>query len=276
MAGAINKGYENFFLANEIEDTYKSHLALQQFCTVNNDLVGTAGMKYKVNVYTGTEGTEILKVGEGNTKQIKVSYTPKEYEILLAQNRFMFHDEEKMTDPQIELVGTKQMGIDMFNTVNKSIYDEFAKTTQVVTANALDFNTFVDAIAQFNLEASEEKPLFAFVCVKDMAKIKKTLKDDLKYVEAFVRNGYLGTVAGVNLYVKKDAPENQVIIASKDAVTVFNKKGVEVEQSTPKNRSAEDANVRLNTIYSRKYYLAALTNNTKAVKITLKAGTSGA
>ena len=110
MAGAINKGYENFFLANEIEDTYNSHLALQQFCTVNNDLVGTAGMKYKVNVYTGTEGTEILKIGEGNTKQIKVSYTPKEYEILLAQNRFMFHDEEKMTDPMIELVGTKQMG----------------------------------------------------------------------------------------------------------------------------------------------------------------------
>lgn len=274
MAGAINKGYENFFLANEIEDTYNSHLALQQFCTVNNDLVGTAGMKYKVNVYTGTEGTEILKIGEGNTKQIKVSYTPKEYEILLAQNRFMFHDEEKMTDPMIELVGTKQMGVDMFNTVNKSIYDEFAKTTQKVDANALDFNTFVDAIAKFNLEASEEKPLFAFVSVKDMAKIKKSLKDDLKYVEAFVKNGYIGTVAGVNLYVKKDAPENQVIIASKDAVTVFNKKGVEVEQSTGNKRSAEDANIRLNTIYSRKYYLAALTNNTKAVKIALKAGAS--
>lgn len=274
MAGAINKGYENAFLANEIEDTYKSHLALQQFCTVNNDLVGTAGMKYKVNVYTGTEGTEILKIGEGNTKQIKVSYTPKEYEILLAQNRFMFHDEEKMTDPMIELVGTKQMGVDMFNTVNKSIYDEFAKTTQKVDANALDFNTFVDAIAKFNLEASEEKPLFAFVSVNDMAKIKKSLKDDLKYVEAFVKNGYIGTVAGVNLYVKKDAPENQVIIASKDAVTLFNKKGVEVEQSTGNKRSAEDANIRLNTIYSRKYYLAALTNNTKAVKIMLKAGAS--
>lgn len=274
MAGAINKGYENAFLANEIEDTYKSHLALQQFCTVNNDLVGTAGMKYEVNVYTATEGTEILKVGEGNTKQITVSYTPKEYKILLAQNRFMFRDEEKMTDPMIELVGTKQMAIDMFNHVNNSIYDEFAKTTQKVDANALNFDVFVDAIAQFNLEASEEKPLFAFVCVKDMAKVKKAFKDDLKYVEAFVKNGYIGTVAGINLYVKKNAPENQIIIASKDAVTIFNKKGVEVEQSTSKNRSAEDANVRLNTIYSRKYYLAALTNNTKAVKIMLKAGAS--
>lgn len=274
MAGAINKGYDNFFLANEIEDTYNSHLALQQFCTVNNDLVGTAGMKYKVNVYTATEGTEILKVGEGNTKQIKVSYTSKEYEILLVQNRFMFRDEEKMTDPMIELVGTKQMGVDMFNTVNKSIYDEFAKTTQKVDANALNFDVFVDAIAQFNLEASEEKPLFAFLCVKDMARVKKAFKDDLKYVEAFVKNGYIGTVAGINLYAKKDAPENQIIIASKDAVTIFNKKGVEVEQSTSKNRSAEDANVRLNTIYSRKYYLAALTNNTKAVKIALKAGAS--
>ena len=33
--------------------------------------------------------------------------------------------------------------------------------------------------------------------------------------------------------------------------------------------SSEDADVRLNTIISRKYYLAALTDATKAVKITI-------
>jgi len=46
----------------------------------------------------------------------------------------------------------------------------------------------------------------------------------------------------------------------RDAVTLFNKKGVEVEQE-------RDANTRLNEIYSRKYYLAALTDATKVVKI---------
>lgn len=39
-----NKTYDNFFLANEIEDQYNSHLDLVQFCTVDNSLTGTAGI----------------------------------------------------------------------------------------------------------------------------------------------------------------------------------------------------------------------------------------
>ena len=47
---------------------------------------------------------------------------------------------------------------------------------------------------------------------------------------------------------------------TKKAVTFFNKKGAEVEQE-------RDANIRLNEIYARKYYLAALTDDTQAFKI---------
>ena len=50
-----NKPYDNFFLANEIEDQYNSHLDLVQFCTVDNSLTGTAGMDYKVHVYKATD-----------------------------------------------------------------------------------------------------------------------------------------------------------------------------------------------------------------------------
>ena len=31
-----NTVYDNFYLSNEIEDQYKSHLDLQTFCTVDN------------------------------------------------------------------------------------------------------------------------------------------------------------------------------------------------------------------------------------------------
>ena len=41
--------YENFYLSNEVEDQYKSHLDLQQFCKVDNSLIGTAGMKRQIN-----------------------------------------------------------------------------------------------------------------------------------------------------------------------------------------------------------------------------------
>jgi hypothetical protein len=67
-------------------------------------------------------------------------------------------------------------------------------------------------------------------------------------------------VAGVNIYTKKDAETGTIVLGTKEAVTLFNKKGVEVEQE-------RDANIRLNEIYSRKYYLAALTDATKVVKI---------
>ncbi len=269
MANA-NKIYDNFFLSNEIEDQYKSHLDLQQFCTVDNTLTGQAGMKRKINVYSATDGTEKLTMGKGNTKSISVTYAPKEYEILLAQNKFEYYDEQAMTDPMLIPTGVRHMATDMFNTVNADIFAEFNKATLAVTDKAYGFGVFADAVAKLNLEQLEGQNIFGFVNAEDMASIRKALKDDLKYVESFVRNGYVGTVAGVNLYTKKDAVKGTCVIATKEAVTLFNKLGTEVEQVTKNSRSETAANTRLNTIFSRKYYLAALTDETKAVKITIQ------
>jgi hypothetical protein len=260
--------YDNFYLSNEVEDQFNSHLNLQTFCTVDNSLVGTAGMKRKINVYSATNGTEKVAMGEGNTKSIEVSYAEKEYEILLAQNRFEYFDEQAMTDPMLVPVGTRHMGTDMFNHVNADIFAEFKKATLAHQASAFDFAAFVDAQALLNLENLEGVSIFGFVCPADMAKVRKALKEDLKYVTEFSKNGYIGTVGGVNLYTKKDATPGEIIIATREAVTLFNKKGVEIEQPP---RDANDANIRKNTILSRKYYLAALTDATKAVKITLNA-----
>lgn len=88
-----NTVYDNFYLSNEIEDQYKSHLDLQTFCTVDNALEGTAGMLRKINVYKATDGTEKLAMGAGNSKSIEVGFTPREYRIQLAQNRFKYYDE---------------------------------------------------------------------------------------------------------------------------------------------------------------------------------------
>lgn len=261
MANTI---YDNFVLANEIEDQYNSHLDLMRFCTIDNSLVGEPGMTKKIHVYRATNGTEKLAMGAGNTKSIEVEYTPEEYKILMAQNRFQYYDEEAMTDPLAITTGVRHMATDMFNTVNADIFAEFNKATLAVTATAPDFGAFVDAGALLNVENLEGLELFAFVCPKDMAKVRKALKDELKYVESFARQGYVGTVAGWNLYTKKDAVENTIVGGTRAAVTLFNKPGVNVEQE-------RDGNIRQNTIYGRKYYLAALTDATKAVKITIGA-----
>ena len=260
----MNQVYENFFLSNEVEDQFNSHLDLQQFCTVDNGLVGTAGMKRIINTYRATDGTEKLVMGAGNTKSIEVNLTDAEYEIALAQNRFQYYDEQAMTDPNIVPVGMKHAGTDLYNTMNDDIFTEFNKTGITVPATAFGFDAFVDASASLNLENLENVTIFAFVCPKDVAKVRKALKDDLKYVESFARTGYVGTVAGINLYTKQDANEGEIIVATKEAVTIFNKKGTEVEQE-------RDGNIRQNSIYSRKYYIVALTDESKAVKITLNA-----
>ena len=144
----MNTVYENFYLSNEIEDQYNSHLDLQQFCTVDNTLTGVAGMKRKINVYRATDGTEKLGAGEGNTKSITVSFSPEEYVIQLAQNRFDYLDEEAMTDPMVVPTGTKHMGTDLFNTVNADIFAEFNKATLTHESAAPDFAAFVDAAAK--------------------------------------------------------------------------------------------------------------------------------
>lgn len=264
MANVI---YDNFYLANEVEDQFNSHLDLAQFCVVDNSLEGTSGMKKIVNVYSASSGTEKLAMGEGNTKSIEVSHTGKEYEILLAQNRFDYYDEEAMRDPNLVPVGMQRAGSDLFNTVNGDVYAEFLKTTQEVTASAFNFDAFVDARAKINIENFKGE-IFGFVNLKDIAKVRKALKDDLKYIEAFVRDGYVGTVGTINLYEKKDATEGIIAGGIKGAVTLFNKKGIEIEQPP---RSRDEADKRRNTIFARKYYLAALTDNTKAFKITLGA-----
>lgn len=256
--------YDNFYLSNEVEDQFNSHLDLQQFCTVDNSLEGTAGMLRKINVYKATNGTEKLAMGEGNTKSIEVSYAPKDYRIQLAQNRFEYYDEQAMTDPNLVPVGVRHMGTDMFNTVNADVFAEFNKATQVVVASSFGFDAFADAQAMFNLESLENVNFFAFVSPNDVAALRKVLGLNLQYVEAFARTGYVGTVAGVNIYTKKDAVSGKICVATKEAVTLFNKKGTEIEQPP---RDSGDANIRKNTIISRKYYLAALTDQTKAVKI---------
>ena len=258
--------YDNFYLSNEVEDQFNSHLNLQQFCTVDNSLVGTAGMIRRINVYRATNGTEKLAMGAGNSKSIEVTYTPEEYKILMAQNKFQYYDEQEMTDPMLVPVGTRHMGTDMFNTVNGDIYGEFKKATMVVLVDKYDFAAFVDAVASLNIESTDNEPekvapqTFAFINGSDTAEHRKNLAEDLKYVEAYARSGYVGTVAGVNIYTKKDATKGTVVVATRQAVTIFNKKGVEVEQE-------RDGDIRQNTIFSRKYYLAALTDATKAVKI---------
>ena len=255
-----NKLYPNHVLENRFEDQYNSKLDLMQFCTVDDSLVGVAGDTKKINTYTATNGTEVLEMGAGNTKDIEVSYETKEYTIELLQNRFPYFDEEEMNDPLVVEKGLNHMSVDMFNTANAKAMAEFNKASISVPVTAFDFAAFVDGAAMLPFEG-EDVPTFALCHKNDVKEIRKNLKDSLQYVEAYVRTGYIGTVNGVSVYTSNEATEGTIILATKKAVTYFSKKGTEVEQE-------RDANIRKNTVYSRKYGIFAFTDATQAVKLT--------
>lgn len=264
-----NQIYDNFFLANRLEDQYLTKLNLQAFATIDNSLEGTAGMEFHRNTYSATDGIEELEMGAGNTKQIETKLAEDVYKIKLAQVRFKYYDEELLTDPIAIEKGIDHIAEEMFNHVNSDVIAEFGKATNAISASAPNFDAFVDAVASLNLEVQEGTGAFALISPADVAKVRKSLKDSLQYVEAFVRTGYIGTVAGVSLFVTKAATENTIVGGTSGAVTVFNKKGMEVEQVTNQNRGNDDTNTRTNWIYGRKYYLAQITDPDKAFKITL-------
>lgn len=263
-----NQVYPNFVLETKFEDQLNSYLDLMQFCTIDNSLTETAGMIKKFRVYSATSNkTEVLALGEGNTEIIETLYTETPYEIQLFQNRFAYYDEELMTDPMAIDKGLRHQAEDMYNTVNAHILTEMATATNSVTVQAFDFAAFVDAIASMGaLEISEARELgglglFAIAHKDDVAEIRKALGDELKYVEDYARRGYIGTVAGVSVYVSAIATKGTVIIADKEAVTFFNKVGSQVEQERT------DANTRKTTFYARKYGIAVLTNQDHIVKL---------
>lgn len=254
-----NKTYPNHVLANAFENQYATKLDLAQFCTIDESLVGVPGDKVVINTYTATDGTEVLAMGQGNTKDIEVSYEAKEVSVELLQNRFSYFDEEEMRDPKVVEKGIEHGVVDMFNTAMRKAMAEFNKATISATVEKFDFDAFVDGAALFDNETGDIA-LFALAHKNDVKELRKNLKDNLQYVEAYVRTGYIGSVNGIPVYTSNLATEGTIILATKKAVTYFSKKGTETEQK-------RDPDTRKNQVWNRKVGIFAFTDATQAVKI---------
>lgn len=285
-----NNPYANTVLSNEVENQFTSMIDHAIFCTVDDTLAEAPGMtkvirKYYGKVTTPASGqtpessqkdgvaTEKLNLKAGNTKFIEMDYASSNYTVLTAQNTGVWYDEEQMKDPYVGLVIAKRAGEDLFNTMNADIMTAFggASSGMKVTVSGTDFfGAFVDAQALLNVEAVNQGApgTFALLNPASMAAVRKALGTSLQYVESFARQGYVGTVAGTNLYVSKIVPSNKIYLATKEAVTLFVKSGTEVEDYQIYNRSSADADIRKNTMISRKYYIAALTDATKLSEIS--------
>ena len=255
--------YENFVLENKIKNMLDTKLAVNPFMTIDYSLTEAAGRKKTIAVYNATGTVKDVAQGEGNDSGngIAVTRTSKDYEVKYTQGFVSYFDEEIEKDPMLMDTSLEKSTALMANDMTKKFYAELGKTTNTAeyqAATGITFNDVVDAIATFG---EDEEGLFMLISPSMKAKIRKNLKDELKYVEGFVRTGYIGSICGVPVYTSKVVPEQEAYIATKEAVTCFVKKEISSEQE-------RDANLRKNTLYFRRENVVALTDESKAFKFT--------
>ncbi len=260
MANTI---FANSVLENKVKSILTTGVNMSNYMTLDDTLQADAGMVKKVHTYSASGSVEDVEQGTGNTGDITSSYAESSYTAKYTQGRFVYYDEEALTDPACIDAGITGLSQKMVNDLTAKAITEFGKATLKVeylkTASCPSFDNIVDGIGKLNLE--DESALFMLINPAMKAALRKELKDDLKYSTDFVSTGYIGHVAGVPVIVSKAVTAGSAFIATKEAVTAFVKKDTEIEQD-------RDKNLRKNIVYARKVTVVALTDATKVVKFT--------
>ena len=247
-------------IEDRIKDILETGLDSVQFMTVDNDLTQNAGMVKHINTYEYEGAVEALAEGATNTERGKVKFTEKEYRVQVKQQVFDYTDEQYMKDPKVVEVGAKGMSVEMKNDMNNDYFVEIAKTTTLHSADKFSYDVVVDAIEKMNLE--DEKGLFLLVGNDLKASIRKDEDFKASRLGEILYTGQVGDISGVPVIHSRKVPANTAYLATKEAVTLFNKKGIQLEADRDKEH-------RINTEIARKVCLVALTDATKAVKITV-------
>ena len=119
---------------------------------------------------------------------------------------------------------------------------------------AISYDVIVDAISALNVE--DESGIFVLIPNTWKAGLRKDPDYKSAMMGQVIYNGQVGTVAGIPVVATK-ALTDKAYVMTKEAVTLFVKKDVEVEQD-------RDPDTRKNSVYMRDCYVCALTDATKA------------
>ena len=260
-----NTGYENFILESRLTDLLNTKMSVRNFMTIDDSLTEAPGMKKTINTYTYTGKVEELAKGAKNSNRGSVTFTHKDYTVKVAQQVFDYHDEEFMQDPKIVEMGMEGASTTMINDLNTKFFKELEKTstTHEAPGPTLTYDDIVDAIAKMKIE--DESKLFLIIGLDLKAELRKDPDFKSARQGEILFNGQIGSIAGIPVVVSKITTEATAYLATKEAVTLFVKKESEVEQD-------RDKEARKNTVILRKVNIVALTDETKAVKITKGGG----
>lgn len=263
----MNTVFANRVIEAKAKDILTTKINARSMMTIDTDLVASAGMIKTINTYTYSGTAEKLAAGVGNTASARgsISYVGKDYTTQMCQQAFDYLDEDALKDPAIVDMGIKGATSVMANTMTADFYAALATQEGgselvhgITFSSNLSYDVIVDAISELNVE--DESGVFVVI----PNAWKAALRKDPDYVSAHqgdvVYNGQVGVICGIPVIATK-ALTDKAYVMTKEAVTLFMKKDVEVEQE-------RIADTRTNSIYLREVYVCALTDATKACKIT--------
>ena len=265
-----NTVYANKVIEAKAKDLLTTQVNARSMMTIDNSLTATAGMTKTINTYTYSGVAEELAVGVGNTASTRgsIAYVGKDYVVKMVQQAADYYDEDFMKDNLIVdfmLKGATQV---MTNKMTSDFYaalattnggSELVKGVTFAKGKALSYDVIVDAISELNVE--DESGIFIVIPNAWKAALRKDADYKSAQMGEVIYNGQVGIIAGIPVIATKALTNKaKAYLLTPEAVTLFIKKNVEVEQDRDKDK-------RLNSIYLREYYICALTDATKARKI---------
>ena len=266
-----NTVYNNFVLQDKITDLLTTAVNTRSLMTIDNSLAENAGMKKTINTYTYSGSVSSVAARTGNTSVGTASYTSKDYTVAVLQQKADYTDEDIMKDEGILDVIMKGASQVMANQLTADFYaaleatdgasqpKKLIGTTTFAKGKAIGYETIVDAIADMNIE--DESQLFLLISPAWKAAIRKDADYKSAQMGEVVYNGMIGTIAGIPVIVSKALTgKDKAYLMTKEAITCFMKKDVEVEQD-------REPNTRVNDVYFRTAYVVAITDATKARRI---------
>ena len=258
-----NTVYNSKVIEAKATDLLSTAINTRNLMTIDNSLTQNPGMTKTINVYTYTGEAEELAAGVGNTasKRGNISYTGNDYTVKMVQQAFDYTDEDFMKDNTIVdnmLKGANQV---MINKMTSDFLTECAKATLKQTftkGSAIGYDTIVDAISKLNLE--DESGVFVVIPNAWKASLRKDQDYKSARMGEVIYNGQVGTICGIPVIASK-ALTDKAYVMTKEAVKLFMKKDVEVEQDRDKDK-------RINSVYLRTAYISALVDATKICEIS--------
>lgn len=253
-----NTVFNNKIIEAKAKDLLTTSVNTRNLMTVDNSLAQGAGMVKTINVYTYTGTAEEVAAGKGNTNRGAISYVGNDYTVKMVQQAFDYTDEDFMKDNTIVdnmLKGANQV---MVNKMSSDFVAECAKASVAHTFTTFGYEAIVDGISKLNIE--DESQLFVVIPNAWKADLRKDEDYKSARMGEVIYNGQVGTICGIPV-IATNALEDAAYVMTKEAVKLFLKKDVEVEQD-------RDADTRTNSVYLRTAYICALVDATKICKLS--------